>query len=71
MSGERARVAAEFEKQTGQKLDVIIEDELSGRDRDKAEAAAAEKELRAALLEWMILQRDFLPLPVSNPGAKK
>jgi arylsulfatase A-like enzyme len=37
----------------------------------KAEAAAAEKELRAALLEWMILERDFLPLPVSNPGAKR
>jgi N-sulfoglucosamine sulfohydrolase len=37
----------------------------------KPEAAAAEKELRAALLEWMILERDFLPLPVANPGAKK
>jgi hypothetical protein len=39
----------------------------------KPEAADAEKELRAALLEWMILERDFLPLPVSspNPGAKK
>lgn len=39
----------------------------------KPEAADAEKELRAALLEWMILERDFLPLPVSSPspGAKK
>lgn len=37
----------------------------------KPQAAAAEKELRAALVEWMILERDFLPLPVSNPGAKK
>jgi N-sulfoglucosamine sulfohydrolase len=39
----------------------------------KPDAADAEKELRAALLEWMILERDFLPLPVSNPnpGAAK
>ncbi len=36
----------------------------------KPEAAAVEKELRLALIEWMILQRDFLPLPVS-PAAKK
>ena len=28
------------------------------------EAAGIEKELKAALQEWMILQRDFLPLPV-------
>jgi hypothetical protein len=27
------------------------------------EAAAVERELKAALGEWMILQRDFLPLP--------
>jgi N-sulfoglucosamine sulfohydrolase len=31
------------------------------------EAAGVEKELKAALQEWMILQRDFLPLPVP-PG---
>ena len=36
----------------------------------KPEAAAAERELRAALVEWMILERDFLPLPVANPNAK-
>ncbi len=30
----------------------------------KAEAAAIEGELKAALQEWMILERDFLPLPV-------
>jgi arylsulfatase A-like enzyme len=29
-----------------------------------AETAAVEKELKAVLQEWMILQRDFLPLPV-------
>ena len=28
------------------------------------EAAAVERELKGALEEWMILQRDFLPLPV-------
>jgi N-sulfoglucosamine sulfohydrolase len=28
------------------------------------EAAAVERELKAALQEWMILQRDFVPLPV-------
>ena len=27
-------------------------------------AAAVEQELKGALEEWMILQRDFLPLPV-------
>jgi arylsulfatase A-like enzyme len=32
--------------------------------------AAVEKELKAALHEWMILQRDFVPLPVP-PDAKK
>ena len=31
--------------------------------------AAVERQLRAALQEWMILERDFLPLPV--PPAKK
>ncbi|MSU64586.1 MAG: arylsulfatase [Opitutus sp.] len=28
------------------------------------EAASSERELKAALQEWMILQRDFMPLPV-------
>ena len=30
-----------------------------------------EKELKAALQEWMILQRDFVPLPVPPPAKKK
>lgn len=37
----------------------------------KTEAAGHEKELKAAMQEWMILQRDFLPLPVTptdRPG---
>lgn len=33
------------------------------------DAAAVEKELKAALQEWMILQRDFVPLPIA-PEAK-
>lgn len=33
----------------------------------KAEAGAVEKELKATLQEWMILERDFLPLPVPPP----
>lgn len=33
------------------------------------EAAAVERELKAALQGWMILQRDFLPLPVP-PGGR-
>ena len=33
---------------------------LAGRQ----EAASSERELKAALQEWMILQRDFMPLPV-------
>ena len=37
----------------------------------KTEVAAVEKELKAALQEWMILQRDFLPLPVPPPAKKK
>ncbi len=36
----RAQVAAEYEKQTGQPLDLMLVDELSGRDLDKAQAAA-------------------------------
>ena len=42
-------------------------DNLAG----KPEAAEVEQELRAALLEWMILERDFLPLPVTSPRPKK
>ncbi len=33
------------------------------------DAAAVEKQLKAALQEWMILQRDYVPLPVT-PEAK-
>jgi N-sulfoglucosamine sulfohydrolase len=38
------------------------------------EVAGVERELRAALQEWMILERDFVPLPVPPPakmGKKK
>ena len=38
------------------------------------EATSHEKELKAAMQEWMILQRDFLPLPVTptdGPGKRK
>ena len=37
------------------------------------DAGSYERELKAAMQEWMILQRDFLPLPVTpteGPGAK-
>jgi arylsulfatase A-like enzyme len=34
-------------------------------------AAGVEKELKAALQEWMILNRDFAPLPVPPPAKKK
>ncbi len=34
---------------------------LAGR----PETAAVEKELRTALIEWMVLERDFLPLPIA------
>ena len=37
----------------------------------KPEAAAVEAELRAALVEWMVLERDYLPLPTRQQGAKK
>src|SRR5262249_43466186 len=33
--------------------------------------AEVEKGLKAALQEWMILERDFLPLPVPPGGPKK
>ena len=36
----------------------------------KADSAAVEKELKAALQDWMIGQRDFVPLPVP-PNQKK
>ncbi|MBA4062228.1 MAG: arylsulfatase [Isosphaera sp.] len=34
-------------------------------------AADVEQKLKAALQEWMILQRDFVPLPVPPPAKKK
>jgi N-sulfoglucosamine sulfohydrolase len=36
-----------------------------------AEARAVEQRLKGALQEWMILQRDFVPLPVPPPAKKK
>jgi hypothetical protein len=41
---------------------------LAGR----REAAGVEEELKAALQEWMILERDFLPLPIppGNPRPR-
>jgi N-sulfoglucosamine sulfohydrolase len=33
--------------------------------------AEVEKRLKSALQEWMILQRDFVPLPVPPPAKKK
>ena len=35
------------------------------------EVVVVEKELKAALQEWMILNRDFAPLPVPPPGKAK
>ena len=40
----------------------------------KLEAVSYERELKAAMQEWMILQRDFLPLPVTpttGPAARR
>ena len=34
------------------------------------EYAAIERDLKAALQEWMILQRDYVPLPVGSPGTE-
>jgi arylsulfatase A-like enzyme len=34
---------------------------------DSPEHAGVERELKAALQEWMILERDYLPLPVPRP----
>jgi len=39
---------------------------LAGR----TETAAVERELKAALQEWMILERDFLPLPIPPGDAR-
>jgi arylsulfatase A-like enzyme len=33
--------------------------------------ATTERELKAVLQEWMILQRDFVPLPIPPPAKKK
>jgi arylsulfatase A-like enzyme len=41
-------------------------DNLVGR----SDTAAIEKELRAALIEWMVMERDFLPLPVAIDDPK-
>src|SRR5262245_16310645 len=35
------------------------------------DAADVEKQLKGVLQEWMILQRDFVPLPVPPPAKKK
>jgi hypothetical protein len=37
----------------------------------KPEAAAVEAELRSAPVEWMIRERDFLPLSTRQQGKKK
>jgi N-sulfoglucosamine sulfohydrolase len=37
----------------------------------KPEAKAVEADLKAALQEWMILQRDYVPLPVPPPPARQ
>ena len=37
----------------------------------KPEAAAIEAELRAALVEWMVLEHDYLPLPTRQQGKGK
>jgi N-sulfoglucosamine sulfohydrolase len=36
-----------------------------------SESAAVEKELKTALHEWMILQRDFVPLPIPPPARPR
>ena len=37
-----------------------------------ADAAQIERELKGVLQEWMILERDYLPLPIpGDVGAKK
>lgn len=38
---------------------------------DSPEHAAVARELKAALQEWMILERDYLPLPVPPPPAPR
>jgi len=35
-------------------------DNLAGREK----AGAIEQELQAALIEWMVVERDYLPLPI-------
>ena len=37
----------------------------------KPEVAALERELKAALQEWMILERDYLPLPIPPPPRRR
>jgi N-sulfoglucosamine sulfohydrolase len=43
--------------------------EFSNLIRDERHAAV-ERELKAALQEWMILERDYLPLPVPPPRRR-
>jgi N-sulfoglucosamine sulfohydrolase len=38
---------------------------------DSTEHATVARELKAALQEWMILERDYLPLPVPPPPAQR
>ncbi len=38
---------------------------------DSPEHAAVARELKAALQEWMILERDYLPLPVPPPAQRR
>jgi N-sulfoglucosamine sulfohydrolase len=38
---------------------------------DSAEHATVARELKAALQEWMILERDYLPLPVPPPPTQR
>ena len=35
---------------------------------DQKETLTVERELKGALQEWMIRERDFVPLPVPPPG---
>ena len=42
-------------------------DNLIGREA----TAAVEQELKAVLQEWMILERDYLPLPVPPPPPRQ
>jgi hypothetical protein len=47
----RRQVTAQYEKETGEKLDDMLEDELSGFDRDKAQAYAEGNKAKIAAVE--------------------